>query len=232
MSSTHHEPLFFASSDEEDDEIVVTPPAVDNEPASSSPPLEDDFVTEDLDIANGALVTRAGDTDIEMVDAQPAPAAASGGNAVLVNAGTRRMDNSLALNKPAEIIHLVDDESSDVIQLPAISRGFSSTSDRSERSSFSESSGPSERPAKKRRISPIPSKPVSPQTSHIPIPLVIASTNATSKKAPTSIFLGSFVCGNAFSAVKGRGYSAPGEVIHITRDDPEDELPKVVERSN
>jgi hypothetical protein len=136
------------------------------------------------------------------------------------------LDNSMAQDRPAEIIHLVDDESSDVVELPAISRGFSSTSDRSERSSFSESSGPSERPAKKRRISPIPAKPVSPETSQTPIPLAIASSNATSKKAPTSIFLGSFVCGNAFSAVKGRGYSAPGEVIHITRDDPDDELPK------
>ncbi|KAH7915692.1 SNF2 family N-terminal domain-containing protein, partial [Hygrophoropsis aurantiaca] len=60
-----------------------------------------------------------------------------------------------------------------------------------------------ERPAKKRRFSP-PPKPVTAQTEF------------------ESAYLGSFLVGNAWSTVKGKGYIKPGEEIQIERDNPDD----------
>jgi len=58
-------------------------------------------------------------------------------------------------------------------------------------------------PLKKRRISPVP--------------------HAKAKGTPfRSAYIGSFVIGNAWSTVKGRGYVRPGDEIRVERDEPQD----------
>jgi len=62
-----------------------------------------------------------------------------------------------------------------------------------------------EPPVKKRRLSP-PSK-VQAHTGQAPF---------------DTAYLGSFLVGNAWSTVKGKGYIEPGDIIRIERDDPDD----------
>ncbi|KAG2050647.1 hypothetical protein BDR06DRAFT_960022 [Suillus hirtellus] len=66
--------------------------------------------------------------------------------------------------------------------------------------------GPSreEPPVKKRRLSP-PSK-----------------VQVRMGPSGHSAYLGSFLVGNAWSTVRGKGYIKPGDTIHIERDDPDD----------
>ncbi|KAG1754761.1 SNF2 family N-terminal domain-containing protein [Suillus paluster] len=63
-----------------------------------------------------------------------------------------------------------------------------------------------ERPVKKRRLS---------QSSKVQ-----AHTGKASSDHPA--YIGSFLVGNAWSTVKGKGYIKPGDIIRIERDDPDD----------
>ncbi|EGN93185.1 hypothetical protein SERLA73DRAFT_172337 [Serpula lacrymans var. lacrymans S7.3] len=63
-----------------------------------------------------------------------------------------------------------------------------------------------DRPAKKRRLSP-PSSPV-------PAPIPVVSFECA--------YIGSFLVGNAWSTVKGKGYVKSGDKIRIERDEPDD----------
>lgn len=68
--------------------------------------------------------------------------------------------------------------------------------------------GPSgeEPPVKKRRLSP---------------PKVQAHTEELEAPFRTA-YLGSFIVGNAWSTVRGKGYIKPGDAVRIERDDPDD----------
>lgn len=66
--------------------------------------------------------------------------------------------------------------------------------------------GPSreEPPVKKRRLSPL------------------SKVQVRTGPSGHSAYLGSFLVGNAWSTVRGKGYIKPGDTIHIERDDPDD----------
>jgi hypothetical protein len=117
----------------------------------------------------------------------------------------------------------VDDDDDDIVETapPTTSMLYKNdrTRPRSESAGHAQDVYATERPVKKQRASS-------------PNGITDTSTNTASISAvafssiKSSIYLGSFVCGNAFSAVKGKGYTAPGQEIVITRDDPDEDTPK------
>ncbi|KAG2350922.1 hypothetical protein BDR05DRAFT_955063 [Suillus weaverae] len=117
----------------------------------------------------------------------------------------------IAIN--SELVMNGDDGESDLEipsfeELPRASSVSSISSGPNSLRSSSPALGPSgeEPPVKKRRLSP-PSK-------------VQARTGKASSDHPT--YLGSFLVGNAWSTVRGKGYIKPGDTIRIERDDPDD----------
>jgi DNA repair protein RAD5 len=116
----------------------------------------------------------------------------------------------IAIN--SESVMNVDDSESDLEipsfeEVPRASSVSSMSSGPSLRSS-SPAPGPSckEPPVKKRRLSPCS--------------MVQARTGQASFDHPA--YLGSFLVGNAWSTVRGKGYIKPGDTIRIERDDPDD----------
>lgn len=112
----------------------------------------------------------------------------------------------------SESVMNVDDSESDLEipsfeEVPRASSVSSMSSGPSLRSS-SPAPGPSckEPPVKKRRLSPCS--------------MVQARTGQASFDHPA--YLGSFLVGNAWSTVRGKGYIKPGDTIRIERDDPDD----------
>jgi len=111
----------------------------------------------------------------------------------------------------ASLVRHGDDSGSD-FELPSFEEGprASSVSSMSSGPSLRTSSpvpGPSgeEPPVKKRRLSP---------------PKVQAHMGQLEGPCRTT-YLGSFIVGNAWSTVRGKGYIKPGDVIRIERDDPD-----------
>jgi DNA repair protein RAD5 len=111
----------------------------------------------------------------------------------------------------ASLVGHGDDSGSD-LELPSFEEvpRASSVSSMSSGPSLRTSSpvpGPSgeEPPVKKRRLSP---------------PKVQAHTGQLEGPCRTT-YLGSFIVGNAWSTVRGKGYIKPGDVIRIERDDPD-----------
>ncbi|OJA20678.1 HLTF/DNA helicase [Rhizopogon vesiculosus] len=106
-----------------------------------------------------------------------------------------------------------DDDSGSDLEIPSFEEvpRASSVSSLSSGPSLRTSSpvpGPSgaEPPVKKRRLSP---------------PKVQAHTEQLEAPFRTA-YLGSFIVGNAWSTVRGKGYIKPGDIIRIERDDPDD----------
>jgi DNA repair protein RAD5 len=106
-----------------------------------------------------------------------------------------------------------DDASESDLEIPSFEEvprasSISSISSGPSLRSSSSAPGPSgeEPPVKKRRLSPSSKSQ--------------ARTGQVSLNHPA--YLGSFLVGNAWSTVRGKGYIKPGDTIHIERDDPDD----------
>jgi hypothetical protein len=213
MTTSTHQPLFFASSDEEEDEIMDLDPLPESEPALSSPAPEDGLPVDDatdetsehsMDVPSRSSMDDASAVSTMAVqpDLRPLPEKAKA-RAVPPREG------------PPDGIEVIDIDDIPVASSSTVP-SKNSPPIHSRPLLSPQLSGTNERPAKKRRISPSASK----------VPDVPASSTTSNNVLSTmgsSIFLGSFVCGNAFSAAKGKGYTAPGQQIIITRDEEEDE---------
>lgn len=124
-----------------------------------------------------------------------------------------RTPRPIAINSAKLVMN--DDDSESDLEIPSFEEvpRASSVSSMSSGPSLRNSSpvsGPSgeEPPVKKRRLSP-PSK-------------VQARTDTGQASFNRPAYLGSFLVGNAWSTVRGKGYIQPGDIIHIERDDAHD----------
>jgi hypothetical protein len=206
------QPLFFASSSDEgeegEDRLIEPQPG--SEPAQSSPE-PDHMSTFDVPAERLSQHSTVDPFQLEVED--------------LVR--TSPLTVSTNLPSPREhvpvrsTVRKAPPDGADVIQIDFddIPPSSSFSNRASSPIQLTTSSQRAEPPTKKRRIS----------LSTSTLPDVSTLSVASSKRAQSSpplLFLGTFMCGNAFSAVKGRGYTEQGQEIFITRDDEDDEPTK------
>jgi DNA repair protein RAD5 len=221
MSEQLPPPLFFDDSDEEPNRVVdapLNPEAVD-------------------DIDKDARASAAGDVLMDDASAVSASTHASSKEEPLKpSAPSERLffaDSDEDMDEaPSTFTHAmphasvavpVEDDDDLYAPIPAVASSQASTPS-SRYSPDIEIIEPVLPPRKKRRVSPT----AQPNSSSAGTPSAFVKSEAakpvgSSRFRTTPVFLGSFVCGNAFSAVKGKGYTKPGEAILVTRDDAEDE---------
>jgi hypothetical protein len=225
MSETRKEPLFFADSDDDEEteqqqaEISVTASVA---PRSTNGKHMDLHAIEDLQMDD----VLAESTKMESLTAPTSLDPTVPPERLFFADSDEEMDApgdavSLPARNPLPVaITLVDDDDDLYAPIPAAPSSQASAPS-SRASPEIEIIEPTLPPRKKRRLS----HPNAGPSKVVPKAKKVADASVSSLKGGCA-FLGSFVCGNAFSAVKGRGYTKPGEGILITRDDVDEEPTK------